>query len=75
VEAETLACGTGTVASSIISDISVNGLVSRKSNFIEAKTKSGEALKVHFDIEGKMVKNVWLEGKSQLVFEGTIKNV
>ena len=65
VEDETLACGTGAVASAIIS-AEAEKLVSP----ITVETKSGEILKVYFEHQEGNFKNVYLEGKAQLVYEG-----
>jgi diaminopimelate epimerase len=69
VEDETLACGTGAVASAIIfiakSPNSVPGKYA-----VNVKTRSGEILKVYFDkIEGQFT-NAWLEGKVKVVGRG-----
>ena len=67
VEDETLACGTGSVASALITAVSCQlSAVSR----ISVRTKSGEILKVYFDREGNDFKNVWLEGKVKIVYTG-----
>lgn len=67
VEDETLACGTGAVASAIIAAESED-----LSSPITVETRSGEALKVYFEeIEGRF-KNVYLEGKARLVYEGEL---
>jgi diaminopimelate epimerase len=60
VEDETLACGTGAVASALITDY-------RK---INVHTKSGEILKVYFKQEKNKFSDVWLEGKAQVVYKG-----
>ncbi len=70
VEDETLACGTGAVASAIIS-AEAEKLVSP----VTVETKSGEALKVYFEFQEGSFKNVYLEGKAKLVYEGEIENV
>ncbi len=70
VEDETLACGTGAVASAIIS-AEAEKLVSP----ISVETKSGEVLKVYFESQEGNFKNVYLEGKTRLVYEGEIENV
>lgn len=72
VEDETLACGTGAVASSLIayrlSHIDKNPTV--------VLTRSGEILKVYFERETQPLhaeagfKNVWLEGKARIVYKG-----
>jgi len=70
VEDETLACGTGAVASAIIAaeaeDIS---------SPITVESRSGEMLKVYFDMVEGNFKNVYLEGKAKLVYEGEIQDV
>ncbi|MDP3730778.1 MAG: diaminopimelate epimerase [Candidatus Omnitrophota bacterium] len=70
VEDETLACGTGAVASAIIS-----AEAEKLASPITVETKSGEVLKVYFESEGGSFKNVYLEGKAKLVYEGEIENV
>ena len=50
VEDETLACGTGTVASAV-----ALGLLGYVKSPVEMKTKSGEVLRVYFNISGKKV--------------------
>ena len=69
VEQETLACGTGAVASAIISR------KNRGSSCpISVRTKSGELLKVDFDVsENGQFENVTLTGPAKIVFEGKIK--
>ncbi len=63
VEAETLACGTGVVASSVIS-------IMKKyvSSPVSVLTQGGETLKVYYD-----GKTAYFEGKVSLVFEGKIE--
>jgi diaminopimelate epimerase len=63
VEAETLACGTGAVASAIIAT---------SKNRKKVLTKSGEILKVCFEKNRGKINNVWLEGKADLVYKGEI---
>jgi diaminopimelate epimerase len=70
VEDETLACGTGAVASAIIS-AEAEKLMSP----ITVETRSGELLKVYFESQKESFKNVYLEGKAKLVYEGEIENV
>ncbi len=70
VEDETLACGTGTVASCLISALK-SGLMG-SGQTINAATRSGEVLKVHFDRIGAKFTNVWLEGRARFVFTGRI---
>jgi len=84
VEDETLACGTGSVASSLIF-----ALKTETGNKINVHTKSQEILKVYFDrIDNKFTPletigrrqkaivsltgftDVWLEGKAKIVYKG-----
>jgi diaminopimelate epimerase len=67
VEDETLACGTGTTASAV-----TLGLVGMATSPTEMVTKSGEVLRVHYNINGKKVDNVYLEGPARIVYEGRI---
>lgn len=67
VEDETLACGTGAVASAIIS-AEAEKLVSP----VTVETRSGEVLKVYFESQEGNFKNVYLEGKAKLVYEGVL---
>lgn len=67
VEQETLACGTGSTASSIVAHY-VRGLLSP----VECLTRGGETLTIYFDIEKNNISNVYLEGKVSIVFEGRL---
>ncbi|MCK9267035.1 diaminopimelate epimerase [bacterium] len=62
VEAETLSCGTGSVAGALISNL-LNKTVSPTSII----ARSGEILKISFDEEHK---KIYLSGKTQLSFKG-----
>jgi diaminopimelate epimerase len=68
VEAETLACGTGSVASALITAYNFpSAAAGGKMNVL---TKSREILKVYFNkLEGKF-NDVWLEGKAKIVYNG-----
>jgi len=70
VEDETLACGTGAVASAIIS-----AEAEKLRSPVAVETRGGEILKVYFDVSEGDFKNVYLEGKAKLVYEGEIKDV
>lgn len=73
VESETLSCGTGVVASSIIASYQhfATDKSCPKKNDFSVLTKSGEILKVYFEkYNGKIIKNVWLEGEAYLVYKG-----
>ena len=64
VEDETLACGTGVVASALIA--AFKGLVGSP---VSIKTRGGEVLTVHFEIEGREVKKVFFEGDVHIIYE------
>jgi len=69
VEDETLACGTGAVASAIIF-IAKSPASGSARYTVNVKTRSAEILKVYFDkIEGQFT-NAWLEGKVRIMAEG-----
>jgi len=67
VEDETLACGTGAVASALIA--AFKGLVKSP---VSVKTSGGEILMVHFEIEGRQVKRVFFEGDVHIIYEGEL---
>lgn len=67
VEDETLACGTGTVASAVML-----GLLGDVSSPVKMKTRSGEVLTVYYNLAGKKVTDVYLEGSARIVCEGTV---
>jgi diaminopimelate epimerase len=67
VEAETLACGTGTTAAAI-----VGSLTGRVTSPVRVTTKSGDILTVTFDRKGEVARDVYLEGSASFVFEGTL---
>lgn len=70
VEDETLACGTGVVASALVSH-----LINDTKEPVSAITRSGEILKVYFKKEKNNFHDVYLEGKAEIVFEGGINHV
>jgi diaminopimelate epimerase len=70
VEDETLACGTGAVASAIIS-----AEIEKMQSPITVETRSGEKLKVYFKMIDGNFKDVYLEGRSKLVYKGEIDDV
>jgi diaminopimelate epimerase len=65
VEDETLACGTGAVASALIA--AFKGLVKSP---VSIKTRGGEVLKVYFEIEADEIKRVFFEGDVHIIYEG-----
>ena len=67
VEMETLACGTGAVASAIVSNRQ-----QATSNKVNVHARGG-ILKVYFDRVDNEIKKVYLEGGTKEVFRGVIK--
>jgi diaminopimelate epimerase len=67
VEDETLACGTGVVASAL-----VYAAVQRVDGPIGVFVRGGSELQVDFERDGDQFKNVTLTGPAEFVFEGTI---
>ena len=77
VEGETLACGTGSTASAIVS-----ALLGRTSSPVEVAVRGGK-LKIYFDLKESScrgmcsvchgIRNVYLEGEAKVVYEGVIK--
>lgn len=65
VEDETLACGTGAVASALIFALKTNACKK-----IDIHTRSKEVLAVYFRRLGNKFTDVWLQGKVNIVFEG-----
>jgi diaminopimelate epimerase len=72
VEAETLACGTGAVASALVAYLHAHpNLKKQKGAFIKVSTASKEILEVAFDLdEGCKIDNVWLKGSAKLIAKG-----
>ncbi|MDA8162276.1 MAG: diaminopimelate epimerase [Desulfobacteraceae bacterium] len=68
VEDETLACGTGSVASAIIAAAKA-GVAKRP---VTVKTRGGESLNIYFDLCGQEASNIFLEGEAALVYSGVI---
>ena len=67
VEDETLACGTGAVASALIS--SWKGLVESP---VSVRVKSGESLNIHFHKTERGFEDIYLEGMAKVVYEGRL---
>jgi diaminopimelate epimerase len=65
VEDETLACGTGSIASAIVS-----AALGRTSSPVSVHTKGGEVLRVFFVGSTEGFSEVFLEGQAQVVYEG-----
>jgi diaminopimelate epimerase len=76
VEGETLACGTGAIASTLISAVRGRAL-----SPVEVRTRSGETLTIYFDLmrstqhpEEIQFKEVYLEGEARVVYEADLWN-
>ena len=69
VERETLACGTGSTASALVSHLA--GYVGAP---VCVTTRGGEVLTVNFEKKGDSFSRVTLEGGAQFVFEGKWAN-
>jgi diaminopimelate epimerase len=76
VEGETLACGTGAIASALIS-----ALRNRVTSPAEVRTRSGESLKIFFQMNGEAsaagnapFKDVYLEGEARVAYEADLWN-
>jgi diaminopimelate epimerase len=67
VEDETLACGTGAVASALISAHS--GAVTSP---VLVRTQGGEVLTVSFEAEGEALTEIFLEGEALVVYQGEL---
>ena len=67
VEDETLACGTGSVASALIA--SRKGLVAPP---VDVLVQSGERLRIYFDVTETGFENVYLEGSAKVVYQGLL---
>jgi diaminopimelate epimerase len=67
VEAETLACGTGSIASAVVASM-VYGMAFP----IDIVPRSGEVLRVHSLKDGKKITNVILEGPAAILFSGNV---
>ncbi|MCX5708075.1 MAG: diaminopimelate epimerase [Candidatus Omnitrophica bacterium] len=66
VEAETLACGTGSTAAALITSIKMNKNIDK----INVHTAGGEILKISFNKSKNSFSDVWLEGRARLVYRG-----
>jgi len=67
VENETLACGTGAVASALISSV-----IRGTSSPVEVTVASGETLRVYFSPHGESFDPVYLEGFAHVICEGAL---
>ena len=67
VEDETLACGTGSIASAIVA-----AALGKVTSPVSVKTASGVVLKIHFDMSNGEPKNVYLEGDARVIYAGEL---
>jgi diaminopimelate epimerase len=67
VEDETLACGTGSVASALIA--AAKGLVESP---VDVRVRSGETLRIYFEPTAGGFTKVYLEGKAKVVYQGEL---
>jgi diaminopimelate epimerase len=67
VEDETLACGTGSIASALLAS-----LVAKVESPVTLVPQSGLELTVYFDARGESFTNVYLQGDARAVYEGRI---
>jgi len=67
VEDETLACGTGAVASALIA-----ARLGQAVSPVAVNTRGGEVLTVHFSFKGETFKDVYLEGEALVVCRGEL---
>ena len=63
VEDETLACGTGAMASALVG--AARGKVRSP---VRVRTRGGEDLTIHFDRDGDDFTRVWLEGNTAIAY-------
>lgn len=70
VEDETFACGTGSTASAIVS-----ALIGKCASPVHVTTRGGEVLKIIFNSQTYGVRDVFLEGKAQFVYEGILDTI
>jgi diaminopimelate epimerase len=67
VEDETLACGTGMVASALAA--AQRGLVESP---VEVLARSGETLRVYFENQNALWREIYLEGRVKMVYQGLL---
>lgn len=67
VEEETMACGTGVVASAIVA-----ALQKVSESPVTVTTTGGEQLTVQFQLHGDQVEDVYLQGAARIIYEGKL---
>ncbi|MBF0484064.1 MAG: diaminopimelate epimerase [Candidatus Omnitrophica bacterium] len=73
VEAETKACGTGSVAAAIVTYLKTHPYIKdKKAALMKVQTLSGDILEVRFDINNGVINNVWLKGNAKFIAKGEL---
>jgi diaminopimelate epimerase len=67
VEDETLACGTGAIASALVA-----AALGLSSSPVQVQVRSGETLTVHFSGHGPEFQEVFFEGEVRLIYQGEL---
>jgi diaminopimelate epimerase len=67
VEAETMACGSGIVAS-----VSVSALFGKVKSPVSVLTRSGATLQVSFELHGQELRNIRLKGDARLIYRSAL---
>lgn len=67
VEGETLACGTGAIASALVA-----AARSRVVSPVQVRTRSGEFLTIHFTWKDSQFEQVYLEGEARVAYEADL---
>lgn len=71
VENETKACGTGSVASALISFLKIHPYMQDTTKAsLKVRTRSQDVLTVTFDLKDRAVSHVWLQGGVKFIAEG-----
>lgn len=68
VEDETLACGTGAIASAIISARQL-----KMNSPVDVKTRSGEYLTIHFNAKESQFDDIYMEGNARIIYTGELQ--
>lgn len=72
VEDETLACGTGSVASAIVTALDMQKETAKASYKIKVTPASKECLTIYFDVDEDNIGPVYMQGNAQVLYQGTI---
>jgi diaminopimelate epimerase len=67
VEDETLACGTGAVAGSLMSC-----LLRNMTSPVSVSTRGGDTLRVYFERYDDRFENIYLEGEAKIIYNGKL---